>query len=110
MTAQAKPQTRAGRVASAFFKDGMIVDFDEPCASIAPQDTLAIRAPDGELLEIFPASLRGDGSLAVWYAPHPLLRHWLGWMAPLGERRWTFRMEPYHAEILAGIPALSEKE
>jgi hypothetical protein len=94
-------------VASAFFKDGMIISFEEPCPRIAASDTLAIEAPEGELLEIFPAALRRDGSLAVWYAPHPLLRHWLGWMAPVNDREWSFHMEPYHVDILRGIPALA---
>ena len=44
----------------------------------------------------------------VWYPPHPLLRHWLGWMERIDATRWRFRMEPYHIDILPGIPALCE--
>jgi hypothetical protein len=43
----------------------------------------------------------------VWYAPHPLLRHSLGWTERIDDTHWRFRMEPYHVDILRGIPALS---
>ena len=68
----------------------------------------AVRAcPGGEILEIIPAGIRPDRALSVWYAPHPLLRHWLGWMERIDDAHWRFRMEPYHVDILRGIPALS---
>ena len=76
-----RPRSHSGRVAGEFFKSGMIVTFDQPCPTIGRDDTLAIRTPSGEMLEIFPATIRPDGGVSVWYAPHPLLRHWLGWMA-----------------------------
>ena len=96
----------SGHVAVTFFQDGMVVYFDRPCVSIERDDTLAIRAPNGDLLEIFPAARRSDGAVSVWYAPHPLLRHWLGWMERIDEMRWSFRMEAHHIDILKGIPEL----
>jgi hypothetical protein len=95
-----------GRVAGAFFRDGMVVSFDRPCATIERDDTLAIRTPNGDLLEIFPAARRPDGAVSVWYAPHPLLRHWLGWMERIDDLRWSFRMEAHHIDALSGIPEL----
>ena len=44
----------------------------------------------------------------MWYAPHPLLRHSLGWTERIDDTHWRFRMEPYHVDILRGIPALCE--
>lgn len=93
-------------MAVPFFQDGMVVSFDQPCTSIERDDTLAIRAPNGDLLEIFPAAKRADGSVSVWYAPHPLLRHWLGWMERIDDMRWSFRMEAHHVDTLKGIPEL----
>jgi hypothetical protein len=95
-----------GRVRSPFFSDGMIVTFDHPCRTIARHDTLNIRTPGGDVLEIFPAAVRPDGATSVWYAPHPLLRHWLGWMAPIDDTHWSFRMEALHIDILSDIPEL----
>src|SRR5882762_6343954 len=103
---QPRGQTYAGRTESAFFSDGMTIAFDRPCARIARSDTLAIRDPDGQLLEIIPAGPRPDGGVSVWYAPHPLLRHWLGWLERVDDTHWRLRMEPYHIDILRGIPAL----
>src|SRR5262245_20580878 len=97
----------SGRVASAFFTSGMLVTFESPCPVIAPGDGLDIRTPAGEVLEMFPAALRPDGGVSVWYAPHPLLRHWLGWLERIDDFRWTFHMEPHHVEMLQGIPELS---
>jgi hypothetical protein len=96
----------SGQVAGEYFKDGMVVSFDRPCPTIERDDTLAIRAPNGEMLEIFPAAKRSDGAVSVWYAPHPLLRHWLGWMERIDDLRWSFRMEPHHIDTLRGIPEL----
>jgi hypothetical protein len=96
----------SGRVAGELFKDGMIVSFDRPCPTIACDDTLAIRTPSGELLEIFPAAIRADRRVSVWYAPHPLLRHWLGCMERIDDTRWSFRMEAHHVDVLRGIPEL----
>jgi hypothetical protein len=98
----------SGRVGGAFFRDGMVVSFDRPCAAIECDDTLAIRTPNGDLLEILPAARRPDGAVSVWYAPHPLLRHWLGWMVRIDELRWSFRMEAHHIDTLRGIPELCE--
>lgn len=106
MGCQRPSQNHAGRTAAAFFSDGMTMTFDKPCPAIARTDTLTIRAPDGELLEIIPAGPRPDHGVSVWYAPHPLLRHWLGWMERVDDFHWRFRMEPYHLDILRGIPAL----
>jgi hypothetical protein len=97
-----------GRVAGEFFRDGMVVSFDQPCRGIARDDTLAIRTPNGELLEMFPAARRADGAVSVWYAPHPLLRHWLGWLERIDDTRWSFRMEAHHVDILHGIPELCD--
>ncbi len=77
-------------------------------ASLTPSDTLVIRTPSGEILDLFPAAMRPDGAISVWYAPHPLLRHWVGWMERIDDRRWSFRMEPFHIEVLSGIPELCE--
>ena len=101
-----KRRIHAGHVAGEFFRDGMMVTFDKPCRTIAPGDTLDIRTPKGEALEIFPAAVRRDGGVSVWYAPHPLLRHWLGWMERIDDTHWSFRMEAMHVDILNGIPEL----
>jgi hypothetical protein len=101
-----RPRSHSGRVAGEFFKNGMIVTFDQSCPTIGRDDTLAIRTPSGEMLEIFPATIRPDGGVSVWYAPHPLLRHWLGWMARIDDTHWSFRMEALHIDILRGIPEL----
>jgi hypothetical protein len=101
-------QIHTGRAPSAFFSDGMMIIFDKPTATIVRGDTLDIRSPVGEALEIIPAGTRSDHTASVWYAPHPLLRHWLGWIERIDETRWRFRMEPYHIDILRGIPALCE--
>jgi len=84
----------------------MVVTFDRPCPAIAPGDTLDIRTPAGEVLEIFPAAIRPDGGVSVWYAPHPLLRHWLGWLERIDDTHWSFHMEPHHVEMLNAIPEL----
>lgn len=96
------------QVAGEFFRDGMVVSFDRPCPAIARDDTLAIRTPSGDLLEMFPATRRPEGAVSVWYAPHPLLRHWLGWMERTDDTRWVFRMEAHHVDILRGIPELCD--
>lgn len=98
----------SGRVASEFFSDGMIVTFERPCRNIARDDTLDIRTAGGEAMEIFPAAVRRDGGVSVWYAPHPLLRHWLGWLARIDDTHWTFRMEALHIDLLNAIPELCE--
>ncbi|HMK81935.1 MAG TPA: hypothetical protein VK438_19940 [Xanthobacteraceae bacterium] len=105
---QRRSQTHAGHAQSAFFSDGMIITLDQPDAKLQRGDTLNVRTPDGELLEIIPAGMRQDGAALVWYAPHPLLRHWLGRMERVDPTRWRLRMEPYHVDILRGIPALCE--
>jgi len=105
---QRRSHTHAGHAQSAFFSDGMIITLDQPDAKLLRGDTLNVRAPNGELLEIIPAGMRQDGAALVWYAPHPLLRHWLGRMERVAPTRWRFRMEPYHVDILRGIPALCE--
>lgn len=107
MPVQRRRRSHAGRTTSAFFSDGMTITFDKPCPAIARGDSLTIRAPGGELMEIIPAGVRPDRGALVWYAPHPLLRHWLGWLERIDDRNWRFRMEPYHIDILRGIPALS---
>ena len=86
----------------------MTVTFAQPCRAIALTDVLDIRTPSGDALEIFPASARADGRILVWYAPHPLLRHWLGWMVPLDDTHWSFRMEAIHIDMLRAIPELCE--
>jgi hypothetical protein len=97
-----------GSVTSELFSDGMTVTFAQPCRAIAPTDILDIRTPDGGMLEIFPASARAGGGVSVWYAPHPMLRHWLGWMVPLDDTHWSFRMEAIHIDMLRAIPELCE--
>ena len=86
----------------------MVVTFDRPCCAIVPRDTLNIRTPSGAALEMFPAAIRRDGGVSVWYAPHPLLRHWLGWMVRQDDTHWTFRMEALHIDMLSAIPELCE--
>jgi hypothetical protein len=108
MGLQRRGQIHAGRAPSAFFSDGMIITLETPNATIVRGDTLNVLAPDGEMLEIIPAGVRQDHAVSVWYAPHPLLRHWLGWIERIDATRWRFRMEPYHIDILRGIPALCE--
>ena len=98
----------SGRVRSEFFSDGMVIAFDRPCRSIARGDTLEIRTPAGEALEIFPATIRRDGAVSVWYAPHPLLRHWLGHLVRQDDTHWSFRMEALHIDMLNAIPELCE--
>ena len=46
--------------------------------------------------------------MSVWYAPHPLLRHWLGWLERIDDTHWSFRMEAHHVDILRGIPELCD--
>jgi hypothetical protein len=99
-------RTHSGRVAGAFFRDRMVITFDQPCPTIAPDDTLVVCTPSGEPMEIFPAAVRRDGGVSVWYAPHPLLRHWLGWLERIDDTHWAFRMEAMHIDILNGIPEL----
>ena len=48
--------------------------------------------------------------MSVWYAPHPLLRHWLGWMERIDDTHWSFRMEALHIDILNDIPELCETD
>lgn len=108
MGIQRRGQNYAGHAASAFFSDGMTITLDKPNAIIVRGDTLTVRALGGEILEIIPAGLRPDHAVLVWYAPHPLLRHWLGWMEPIDRTHWRFRMEPHHIDVLRGIPALCE--
>ena len=108
MGIQRRGQVLVGRAPSAFFSDGMIITLEQPNATIARGDTLNVRSAEGETLEIIPAGIRADHAVLVWYAPHPLLRHWLGWMERIDDTRWRFRMEPYHVDILRGIPALCE--
>lgn len=100
-------QVLSGRVPSRFFSDGMIITFAKPVPAITRSDTLSIRDPDGEILEIFLASERPGYGVSVWYAPHPLLRHWLGWMERIDDLHWRFHMEAYHVDILRDIPALN---
>jgi hypothetical protein len=107
MGIQRRGQILAGHAPSAFFSDSMTITLEKPNATIVPGDALNVRAPDGEILEIIPAGARADGGISVWYAPHPLLRHWLGWMERIDETRWRFRMEPFHIDVLRRIPALS---
>jgi hypothetical protein len=108
MGIQRRGSVHTGRAQSAFFSDGMTITLDKPNATIVRGDTLNVRAPDGDILEIIPAGARQDHAVSVWYAPHPLLRHWLGWMKRVDETRWRFYMEPYHVDILNGIPAPRE--
>ena len=103
-----RPGIHYGRAPGDFFSDGMVVTFDPPCAAIGPADTLVIRTRGGESMEIFPATVRRDGALSVWYAPHPLLRHWLGWMVRQDDAHWTFHMEGLHIDMLSAIPELCE--
>jgi hypothetical protein len=108
MGVQRRSQTHAGHAKSVFFTDGMEITLETPNATLLRGDTLNVRAPDGELLELIPAGMRQDGAALVWYAPHPLLRHWLGRMERVDAKCWRLRMEPYHVDILRGIPALCE--
>lgn len=101
-----RPRVHPGRVGSEFFSDRMAVTFDRPCRTIAPHDQLDLTTPRGDVLEIFPAAVRSDGGVSVWYAPHPLLRHWLGWMERIDDTHWMFRMEALHIDILGDIPEL----
>ena len=92
---------------SEFFSDRMAVTFDRPCRTIAPRDTLD--DPDAERRDARDVSRRRsgrDGGVSVWYAPHPLLRHWLGWMERIDDTHWMFRMEALHIDILGDIPEL----
>lgn len=98
----------SGRVRSKFFSDGMVVTFDRPCQTIGRNDTLDIGTPGGETLEIFPAAVRCDGAVSVWYAPHPLLRHWLGRLVRQDDTHWSFRMEVLHIDMLNAIPELCD--
>lgn len=93
-----------GRVDSVFYSDGMMITFDAPCRAIGRRDELRIRAPDGSLLDMIVASIHSEREVSVWYAPDPLLRHWLGRLVNVDDVRWRLRMEPYHIDILAGIP------
>ena len=103
-----KARVHSGRVPGEFFKARILVTFDRPCRAIATTDALDIRTPGGEALEIFPAAVRPDGGVSVWYAPHPLLRHWLGWLERIDDTHWEFHMEPHHVEMLNAIPELCE--
>ena len=50
------PCVHSGRIASEFFKNGMVVTFDKPCRTIERNDTLAIRTHDAI---VFLARTRG---------------------------------------------------
>jgi hypothetical protein len=102
----ARFRIRQGRIDGEYFRSGMVITFEEPCRDLAPGDMLAIKSTSGVELEISLAALRPDGKPSVWYAPHPLLRHWLGWLERNDDRHWSFFMEPYHVDILDGIPEL----
>jgi hypothetical protein len=82
----------------------MTILFDEPQETIGRWDALRVRTVDGELLDIAVASVSAAGQVLVWYAPDPLLRHWLGRLQKRDDRRWVLRMEPYHVDILDSIP------
>jgi hypothetical protein len=93
-----------GRVDSSFFSDGMTITFDEPQFSIGRHDALRVRTPESGLLDISVASIGPAAVVLVWYAPDPLLRHWLGRLERRDDLHWVLRMEPYHVDILKGIP------
>jgi hypothetical protein len=93
-----------GRVDSSLFSDGMIITFDEPQPSIGRRDALRVKTPESGLLDIAVASVGPAAQVLVWYAPDPLLRHWLGRLERRDELHWVLRMEPYHADILKSIP------
>jgi hypothetical protein len=92
-----KRRTAFGTADRSFICDGMIVRFPEGDA-MRPGDDIVVRAPDGEELDLFFGSVRPDGLVSVWYALHPELRHWLGWLEPVGTATWRFRMEPFHRD------------
>jgi hypothetical protein len=93
-----------GRVDSPLFSDGMTITFDEPQPSIGRHDALRVKTPDNGLLDIAVASVNPASQVLVWYAPDPLLRHWLGRLERRDDFHWVLRMEPYHVDILNSIP------
>jgi hypothetical protein len=93
----ARRRTAFGTADRSFIADGMIVRFPES-DPMRPGDDIVVRTPDGEELDLFFGSVRPDGLVSVWYALHPELRHWLGWLEPAGPAAWRFRMERFHRD------------
>jgi len=85
-----------GRAAAEQIADGLKIRF---AGGMTPGDRIAVHSPSGELMDISLAGVRRDGRPAVWYAPHPVFRHWLGWLEGEGED-WVLRMEPFHIDRL----------
>jgi hypothetical protein len=93
-----------GRVESSLFSDGMTITFEESQPSIGRHDALRVKTPEGGLLDIAVASVSPAAQVLVWYAPDPLLRHWLGRLERRDDFHWVLRMEPYHVDVLKSIP------
>lgn len=88
-------------VTDAFWPgDRMVITMARPCPAFGPHDTLIVRSPDGDELDLSFAGLRPDGRPSVWYAINPLLRHWLGWLEKIDDTHWMLRMEPFHLTSL----------
>ena len=90
------PEPVEGRADAERIVDGMGICFP---GGMSPGDKIAVRAPSGNLLDISLGGVRRDGCPAVWYAPHPVFRHWLGWLEGQGET-WILRMEPFHQDMM----------
>ena len=92
-------RVHSGHVSGEFFKNGMLVSLETGHF----REYFA-----GGWFEMFPAAVRPDGGVSVWYAPHPLLRHWLGPLERIDDTYWSFHMESHHVEMLNAIPELCE--
>ena len=96
----------SGRAPGEFFNTGMVVAFDRPCRGRSARRFARCPHAGRRGVGDFPAAVRRDGGVSVWYAPHPLLRHWLGWLERIDDTHWSFHMEPHHVEMLNAIPEL----
>ncbi|HVZ52920.1 MAG TPA: hypothetical protein VG986_13200 [Pseudolabrys sp.] len=88
--------------------DGLTITLARPDVRMRRGDTLIVRSPQGDELDIMLATVRPDGVPSVWYAVNPTLRHWLGWLERRDERTYVLRMEPFHIQMLEDLRAAAE--
>lgn len=90
--------------------DGLVIALTRPGVRMKRGDTLIVRSPQGDELDIMLATIRPDGRPSVWYAVNPTLRHWLGWLEARDDRTYVMRMEPFHIQLLEDLKAAAGKK